>query len=1298
MEKETRNTLRNTVTQCRRILEEAVGERLEGQYGIHASGKVEAEAHMGHLSPEDADYRGQLSVHVGHIQAGGYTSKEAVAQLVREVAFTHLNRLVAYKMMERRGLIREAVSRGMKSPGFLFYLADHPTDERLWSGGQAETAYRHFLEWLGRTFAEEIRPLFAPHDPANPLFPPPRALDGVLTRLNAPELADIWNEDETIGWVYQYFTPDELRREARAASSAPRNNYELAFLNQFYTPRYVVEFLSDNTLGRIWYEMRQGDTRLTEQCRYLVRRPHELFLAKGEEAPVDSDPMSVGSDPSEIQNPKSEIVPVPYRQKKDPRHLKILDPAGGSGHFLLYCFDLLVTIYEEAYDDAELGPRLQADYPTLADLRRAMPGLILRHNLHLIDIDRRATQIAALALWLRAQRTYQTWQIPADQRPPIRKANIVCAEPMPGDKKLLAEFVAGLNPPLLGQLVEKVFEKMKLAGEAGSLLKIEVELREAIAAAKKEWETTPKAKQLTLFATEPQPEQLGFDLRGISDTEFWDKSEGLVLQALAEYTTQAANGKGLARQLFAEDAVQGFGFIDLTQKQFDIVLMNPPFGVASFASKEYLRKNYATWNNNLLCCFIERAKELCLGRVGGIYDRTAWVKLTYEDFRREVLLKNGSLTTCADLGWEVLDANVEVTTSVTDTSERNSNQEIVFFDLRKIVPDEKEENLLKLVKGCEGETTSTIRELQNMPNAVIGYDMLPFVKKLFANSPSFEESGFQSYTGAQIRAEQHFYLFWERPINEKLGANYRYSHLYNGGDYSRFYIPPRDIVLFGPNGSEVNQNDTTYTWRLRLNSTGSHYYKAGLGFGVRGDYLDAHFIPPGHIFSVEGQLMPIDSEADIWLLLGLVNSAPYQLILNSYCGQHKYSGYVNSLPLPVIEKSERRKVVELVKAQYQLMEEWYSYDHTTLNFKVNRLVAHKRNSIEETAHFISKNIKHQVILLKSLFIDLNQTVATICNITSELELIALKKVETSINESGLPEDHIDPIALTSEFIDYVLGVKFGYFDLRLSDKPSFSNNAPTTLRQYPSFPPGALTTSEGTLKESNIDFSSYPIEIDWDGILVDDPDHPDDIVRRVQQVLAVIWREQAAAIEQEACAILGVKELRDYFRKAGKGGFWDDHVKRYSKSRRKAPIYWLLQSSKGNYALWLYYHRLDKDLYYKALVNYVEPKLRLEENKLSQLLAQRATFGTGGKEAKQLEKDIVRQETFLSELRDFHDKLRAVAHLNLTPDLNDGVILNIAPLRELVPWKEAAKMWDELQAGKYEWSTISKQLLGKGKI
>src|SRR5262249_57037597 len=98
---------------------------------------------------------------------------------------------------------------------------------------------------------------------------------------------------------------------------------------------------------------------------------------------------------------------IPYRPKKDPRELRILDPACGSGHFLLYCFDLLLTIYEEAYADPDLGPMLKEDYPTLEALRRDAPRLILAHNVHGIDIDLRASHIAALALCLRCQRAYR---------------------------------------------------------------------------------------------------------------------------------------------------------------------------------------------------------------------------------------------------------------------------------------------------------------------------------------------------------------------------------------------------------------------------------------------------------------------------------------------------------------------------------------------------------------------------------------------------------------------------------------------------------------------------------------------------------------------------------------------------------------------------------------------------------------------------------------------------------------------------------------------------------------------------
>jgi hypothetical protein len=226
----------------------------------------------------------------------------------------------------------------------------------------------------------------------------------------------------------------------------------------------------------------------------------------------------------------------------------------------------------------------------------------------------------------------------------------------------------------------------------------------------------------------------------------------------------------------------------------------------------------------------------------------------------------------------------------------------------------------------------------------------------------------------------------------------------------------------------------------------------------------------------------------------------------------------------------------------------------------------------------------------------------------------------------------------------------------------------------------------------------YPVRIDQNGILVDDPEHHDDIVRRVRDVIEVIWEDRADAIEKEGSEVLGVKELREYFRKPSKGGFWDNHVSRYSKSRRKAPIYWLLQSSKKNYAIWLFYHRLDKDLLFKALVNYVEPKNRLETSRLDALRNQKAVAGESGKEAKRLAKEVERQEDFLSELQDFEDKLRRAANLNLTPDLNDGVVLNIAPLHELVPLKDAKSYWEELLKGEYDWSSIGKQLRQKGLV
>ena len=295
----------------------------------------------------------------------------SVADYVREAAFTILNRFVALKMLEARGLIHESVSRGEQSSGFNEFGRLAPGLAELPDHG-----YRLYLECLFDELGREIGVLFDRRDPASLLWPRRQPFTDLLAILNDPDLAGGWQEDETIGWVYQYFNGEDERRQMRAESAAPRNSRELAVRNQFFTPRYVVQFLTDNTLGRIWYEMRHGRTRLADRLEYLVRRPTEVFLAEGEEPPAEDSPDVELSQEERLKEPHY----VRFRPKKDPRDLRILDPACGSGHFLLYAFGLLLTIYEEAWADEDpsrselTGRPLREDYPDLDDLRQGTPG------------------------------------------------------------------------------------------------------------------------------------------------------------------------------------------------------------------------------------------------------------------------------------------------------------------------------------------------------------------------------------------------------------------------------------------------------------------------------------------------------------------------------------------------------------------------------------------------------------------------------------------------------------------------------------------------------------------------------------------------------------------------------------------------------------------------------------------------------------------------------------------------------------------------------------------------------------
>jgi 23S rRNA G2445 N2-methylase RlmL len=625
MDRPIRNAIERATQAMRHLLEDEFEAQLEGTFDILAGGSISA-AGGGALTQEQTGHRAAIVAAIEHKRATGMKPGEAVADYLRDAAFTTLNRFVALKMLEARGLVRQCVSRGPESLGYGEFAGLAPGLPLLPDG----RGYRLYLESLFDELSTEIKVLFDRRDPAAVLWPRRGAFESLLATLNGPELEGIWGDDETIGWVYQYFNGAEERKKMRDESQAPRNSRELAVRNQFFTPRYVVEFLVDNTLGRTWVEMHGEGTRLLESCEYLVR-------------PIDE--------------------PFGTRSRKDPRDLRILDPACGSGHFLLYSFDLLLAIYEEAWAAGEAAPAsgltgrtLRADYPELSQLKEAAPRLIVEHNLYGVDIDARCAQIAALALWLRAQRTFRDLGIRADERPRIEHTHIVVAEPMSGSRELEAAFAAELDKPFQQALFSRMIEEMRLAGELGTLLQVEVSLADDVRRARRQF--LAEQERPSLFPDlRPKIEQGKLDLSGVTDETVFHDAEETILAALRRFA-ESAGGADARRRLFAGDAAHGVALIDLVRTRFDVVLMNPPFGAASLAAKKQFEMAYPRTKNDIYAAFVERGIQLLHteGLLGAITSRAGFFLSSFQKWREEILLKEAPPVVFADLGNGVMDA------------------------------------------------------------------------------------------------------------------------------------------------------------------------------------------------------------------------------------------------------------------------------------------------------------------------------------------------------------------------------------------------------------------------------------------------------------------------------------------------------------------------------------------------------------------------------------------------------------------------------------------------------------------
>jgi hypothetical protein len=203
-------------------------------------------------------------------------------------------------------------------------------------------------------------------------------------------------------------------------------------------------------------------------------------------------------------------------------------------------------------------------------------------------------------------------------------------------------------------------------------------------------------------------------------------------------------------------------------------------------------------------------------------------------------------------------------------------------------------------------------------------------------------------------------------------------------------------------------------------------------------------------------------------------------------------------------------------------------------------------------------------------------------------------------------------------------------------------------------------------------------------ILVDDTGLDGDVVFGCSSAAALVGADHRFGIE---VGTLTDDFLRKYLRET----FFDRHLKHYSRSQRKAPIYWQLATPSASYSVWLYIHAFSKDTLFRVQNDYAAPKLAHEERRLESLTREFRDKATAAQR-----KQLAVQEAFVEELRAFLEEVKRVASL-WNPNLDDGVIINFAPLWRLVPqkksWqKELKSTWDALCDGKYDWAHLAMHL------
>lgn len=890
--------------------------------------------------------------------------KTAYQYVIEEVAYTWFNRLIAIRFMEVNDYLPSHIRVLSSESGKLEPdLVTTPFDAEL--PFTAEEEAQIFQLKQDNKLDEVFRILFlkqcnALNEILPALFEKTKNYTELLLSLSVIDqdgvvyhlIHDIPEDDfnierggqvEIIGWLYQYYNTEP--KAAAFAKNGKITKEEIPAVTQLFTPDWIVRYMVENSLGRLWVEGHL-DCGLKENWKY--------YLEEAQQEP------EVQAKLSEIRKEYAAL---------NPEDIKLIDPCMGSGHILVYAFDVLMQIYESA-----------------GYSQRDAAKSILEHNIYGLDIDDRAYQLAYFAVMMKA-RQYNRRILNGENTChvyAIQESNSI-------NRAHLKYFGAGMDD------IEKNAAKMQLEGlldtltdakEYGSILNVE----------SYNWDLLRR-----FVAAEDTAGQISMDSVGVEDT--------------AEQLNRLVDiGETMARKYW----------VTITNPPYAAISNLSP------KVNDFVKANYPDSKVDLFAVFIERCGLMTrVSGYQAMITQHAWMFLaSYENLRDKLL--NKELINLAHLGphaFDEINGEVVQTSSFVFCNDFFSNYNSTFVQL--VGGKNEAAKAAMFISGEHrfNKTNEQLREIQGTPYTA--YWASDVVLSAFKKSHLVGDVS-EPRVGMATANNDRFIRLWFEVNRNKFGINIssrkeavesrkKWFPFAKGGEQRKWYGNNDTVVNWENDGFEIQNFKDEKTGRIRSHNYNLDYiFSSALTWTVIGtEKTSFRFCPVGFLYSNSGYGLFCNNEKTKYYLLGFMNSkiaASLLKILSPSMGFE--SGYLRKLPL--IESDSLDSIVERVKHCIDGSNaEWDSFE-ISWDFKKHPLLRNV-STISEAFTQWQSECDDRFNQLKANEEELNRIFIDIYGLQDELTPEVEDK-DVTVRKADLQRD-------IKSLLSYAVGCMFGRYSL-----------------------------------------------------------------------------------------------------------------------------------------------------------------------------------------------------------------------------------------------------------------------------